>query len=118
MIATQLRAIATTLLQSIAENIDVNGWREEGAQLAGHLNALADRVDVNERNPPRFQRGDVVWLKAALEGGAQPATILEVHPADEQKPVTYALALQSRDGNNLLTFNMPEYALCSAPEAS
>lgn len=70
----------------------------------------------------KFKLGQVVYLNSAYKGGAQPCTIVFCHseepPAEADigtkpgKPARYDLAMASQDGSNLITFTMPEYALC------
>jgi hypothetical protein len=74
----------------------------------------------------KFQPGQVVYLNSAYVGGAQPCTIVFAHPEEPPveadigtkpgKPARYDCAMVQKDGGNLITFTMPEYALRAAEE--
>jgi hypothetical protein len=59
----------------------------------------------------KFKPGDIVTLKSAFIDRGQSLTVLECFPPEGPMPNSYNVILQSKQGDNMLTTRLPEFAI-------
>lgn len=59
----------------------------------------------------KFKPGDVVMLKSVCIDRGQSMTVLECHEPEGAMPTSYSIILQSKQGDNMLTTCVPEFAI-------